>query len=90
MKGPVEFYEKEKSQSKNRIKKNTFNQNFIFPRIEEGCVKYFKRDNRGGIDERERKKKKSSPIKFTWIRAPLKNLYHSFRKSLIKNFLISF
>lgn len=57
----IEFYEKEKSQSKKshitkkKKKKSIFNQNFIFPRIEESCVKYF---NRGGIDERERKKKK--------------------------------
>lgn len=55
----IEFHEKEKSQSKNRTlpkkKKSIFNQNFIFPRIEESCVKYF---NRGEIDERERKKKK--------------------------------
>lgn len=55
MKGPVEFYEKKNHEVKISHKKNTFNQNFIFPRIEEGCVKYFKRDNRGGIDERERK-----------------------------------
>lgn len=56
----IEFHEKEKSQSKKshitkKKKKSIFNQNFIFPRIEESCVKYF---NRGEIDERERKKKK--------------------------------
>lgn len=63
MKGSVarsNFMKKKNHKVKNRTlpkkkKKSIFNQNFIFPRIEESCVKYF---NRGGIDERERKKKK--------------------------------
>lgn len=66
VKNSVEFHEKKK--------KSTFNQNFIFPRIEEGQIFQTRRPRWN-----RRKKKKSSSIKFTSIPAPLKKKIYTIR-----------